>query len=237
VVWQSVVNGQKLKFRLAGINNQNFIMRDEETGSWWQQISGEAIQGSFKGQKLTSVETDELSFGVWKRENPNGIVLRPDPKILAEGKYEGADWETQVGKMPVNISAKVNKVLEPRALVVGVSINGKAKAYPFSSIVKQAPILDTVGGKDIVVVLGDDKKSVRAFERDLNGRKLEFLMKPESNELIDAETGSTWDFSGKAIKGELTGSQLNRVTALKDYWFDWQTYNPETQLYSLEFVF
>jgi len=45
-VWQSVVNGQTLKFHLAGINNQNFIMRDEQTGSWWQQISGEAIQGA-----------------------------------------------------------------------------------------------------------------------------------------------------------------------------------------------
>lgn len=212
-------------------------MRDEETGSWWQQISGEAIQGSFKGQKLVPVETDELTYGVWKHENPNGIVLRPDPKILEQQQYAPADWETQVGKMPVTTSAKLNSVLEPRALVVGISINGKAKAYPFSSIEKQAPILDTVGGKDIVVVLADDKRSVRAFERTVGERKLEFLRKPESNELVDAETGSTWDFSGRAISGELTGSQLNRVTALKDYWFDWQTYNPETQLYSLEFVF
>lgn len=212
-------------------------MRDEETGSWWQQITGEAIQGRFKGQKLLPVETDELTFGVWKRENPNGIVLRPDPKILAEQKYERADWETQVGKMPVTTSAKLDNALEPRALVVGISINGRAKAYPFSSIEKQAPILDTVGGKDIVVLLADDKKSVRAFERTVDGRKLEFLKNFESNELVDAETGSKWDFSGRSISGELAGSQLNKITVLKDYWFDWKTYNPETQLYSLEFVF
>ena len=232
-MWQSVVNGQTLKFRLAGINNQNFIMRDEETGSWWQQISGEAIQGSFNGQKLLSVDADELTFGVWKRENPNGIVLRPDPKILAEQKYEPADWESQVAKMPVTTSAKPDCALAPRDIVVGVNIGGKTKAYPLSAIEKQAPILDSLGGKELVVVLADDGKSVRAFERTADGRTLEFLKKPESNELVDAETGSTWDFSGKSIKGELAGSQLNKINVLKDYWFDWKTYNPETQLYTL----
>jgi hypothetical protein len=33
-VWETTVNGRVLHFHLAGINNQNFIMRDEETGSW-----------------------------------------------------------------------------------------------------------------------------------------------------------------------------------------------------------
>ena len=27
-------------FVSPGINNQNFIMRDEQTGSWWQQVTG-----------------------------------------------------------------------------------------------------------------------------------------------------------------------------------------------------
>jgi hypothetical protein len=227
-VWQSVVNGQTLKFHLAGINNQNFIMRDEQTGSWWQQISGEAIQGAMKGQKLAPVDYDELSFGIWKRENPNGRVLRPEA-----GKQESADWEKQVGKMPVRIASKPDDALEPRALVVGVEINGKSKAYPFSAIEKQNPILDTVGGKDIIILLGEDGKSVRAFERESDGRTLEFFVKPDSKEIVDAETASVWDFSGKAVSGALAGKELKKIAALKDYWFDWKTYHPETQLYML----
>lgn len=208
-------------------------MRDEETGSWWQQVSGEAIQGKFKGQKLEAVDLDELSFGVWKRENPNGRVLRPDEKILAENKYESADWEKEVARMPVSISAKLDDTLEPRALIVGVIVNNKAKAYPFSAIEKQSPILDMLGGTNIVILLGEDKKSVRAFERTLDGKTLEFFVKPDSAEIVDAETGSTWDFSGKAVSGEFSGKQLKKITVLKDYWFDWKTYNPETQLYTL----
>ncbi len=208
-------------------------MRDEETGSWWQQVSGEAIQGALKGQKLENVEMDELSFGIWKRENPNGRVLRPDEKILAAQKYESVDWEKQVGKMPVRIAGKTDNAFEPRTLVVGVELNGDAKVYPFSAIEKQSPILDVVGGEDIVVLLGEDKKSVRVFNREIDGKSLEFLMKPELAEIVDAETGSTWDFSGKAVSGELVGRQLQKINTLKDFWFDWKTYHPNTRIYNL----
>jgi hypothetical protein len=227
-VWQSVVNGQTLKFHLAGINNQNFIMRDEQTGSWWQQITGEAIQGSLKGQKLTPVDYDEVTYGIWKRENPKGRVLRPEAD-----KAESDDWEKQVGKMRVTTSATLDNSLTPRQLIVGVTLNNESKAYPFSAIEKQNPILDILGGIDIVLVLDQDGKSIRAFERTVDGRKLEFLKKPDTGEIVDAETGTTWDFSGQAINGELAGKQLTRVQILKDYWFDWHTYHPQTQLYTL----
>ena len=39
-MWESALDGRRLRFHLAGINNQNFIMQDEETGTWWQQVNG-----------------------------------------------------------------------------------------------------------------------------------------------------------------------------------------------------
>ena len=95
------------------------------------------------------------------------------------------------------------------------------------------PILDTVGGTDIVILISEDKKSVRAFERTVDGKKLEFFVKPETGEMVDAETGSVWDFSGKAASGELAGKQLKKVAVLKDFWFDWKIYHPNTQIYAL----
>ena len=54
-MWETTIDGRTLHFHLAGINNQNFIMRDEETGSWWQQVSGEAMLGPLKGRRLKPV--------------------------------------------------------------------------------------------------------------------------------------------------------------------------------------
>ena len=67
-MWESAVDGQRLRFRLVGINNQNFIMRDEETGSWWQQVTGKAIHGPLQGHQLKSVFHDEISFAIWKSD-------------------------------------------------------------------------------------------------------------------------------------------------------------------------
>ena len=49
---------------------------DEETGSWWQQASGEAVFGPRKGRKLDLVPYDEISFAAWKREHPGGRGLQ-----------------------------------------------------------------------------------------------------------------------------------------------------------------
>jgi len=234
-VWETTVNGRQLHFHLAGINNQNFIMRDEETGSWWQQVTGEAIQGTLRGQRLRPVLHDESTFGLWKREKPEGRVLRPDEKVSQAGNYAPANWEERMTKVPVATSVAIDKSLEPRTLVIGITINGASKAYPFDALVKQSLILDDVGGVPIFIVLGDDKRSVRAFERTVDGRKLEFLVKPNTAALtmVDSETGSEWDFTGKAIGGQLNGRQLKKIAILEDYWFDWMTYNPKTKVYKL----
>ena len=236
-MWESTVDGRVLHFHLAGINNQNFIMRDEETGSWWQQVSGKAIHGPLQGHQLKSVFHDEVSFAIWKSEQPNGRVLRPDEKIVAKDEYEQPDWEARYEKLRVVEGTDVDKRLPPRTLVMGVASNGKSVAYPLSALQKQSPIIDMVGAVPVVVALGVDNRSVRAFERTVDGRTLEFFQKKDQKnpqfQLIDAETGSTWNFEGKATGGPLAGRQLKKVFVLEDYWFDWHIYHPDTSIYQL----
>ncbi len=210
-------------------------MRDLETGSWWQQVTGEAIQGPLKGQRLEGVFHDELTFGLWKREQPEGRVLKPNDEIAKAGNYAPSNWEQGMSARPVTTSFAFDNSIAPRTLVVGVTIKNVSKAYPFSALEKQQLIIDDLGVVPIFLILGDDKKSVRAFERSLDGRKLEFFLKANAPEftLVDAETGSEWDFTGRAISGALNGKQLTKVAVLNDYWFDWQTYHPGTLVYQL----
>jgi hypothetical protein len=233
-VWETTVDGRALHFRLWGINNQNFIMRDEETGSWWQQVSGECILGELKGRKLKPFEHDELTYATWKREGEGGRALRPDPKIQAENRYAPADWERRMANVPVATTlADPNEKLPARTLVVGVEAGGAAKAYPVDALARQNPVLDRVGDAPVLVLLAEDGKSVRVFDRRLDGRALEFFQRPDTRELVDAETGSVWDFTGAATSGALAGKRLARIQPVKDYWFDWKKYHPETGVYLL----
>jgi hypothetical protein len=233
-VWTRSVDGRELHFHLAGINNQNFIMRDEETGSYWQQISGAAIAGPLKGARLTLLPQDELTFALWKQEQPKGSVLAPVNRYAA--KYEKATWEAEVGKLPTVIHASKG-TLPDRETILGVDLHGSAKAFPVSKLTAQTPVLiDTVGGVPIMLVLGPDAKSIRVFSRESGGRALEFYGPSGAQpvgpwRLLDGSTASEWGFDGCAVSGEMKGQCLERVEALKDYWFDWQHYHPESAIF------
>jgi hypothetical protein len=232
-VWETTVDGRVLHFHLAGINNQNFIMKDEETGSWWQQVTGEAIFGPLKGKRLKPVFMDELTFATWKHEEPQGRVLAPDAKLAANGKYAPADWEEKMLRVPV--ATQLNEhTLDRRELVAGVTINGATKAYPLAALQKQSPIIDRLGNTPIIIVLDEDGKSVRVFDRRLEGQEREFFMKPNSSpvRLVD-DKGAEWDFSGAPVANSSTTKPLVKIPVLKDYWFDWKTYNRDSSVYTL----
>ena len=223
-----------MHFHLAGINNQNFIMRDEETGTYWQQITGAAIAGPLKGSQLTLLPQDELTFALWKKEQPKGAVLAPVARYVAD--YDKATWETEVGKLPTVIHAPKG-TLPDRETILGIEINGSAKAYPVARLTGQTPVLlDTLGGEPIMLVLGPDGKSIRVFSRQNGGRTLEFYGPSGAQpvgpwRLLDGTTASEWGFDGCALSGEMRSQCLRRIEALKDYWFDWQHYHPDSGIF------
>jgi hypothetical protein len=223
------VNGRALNFYLAGINNQNFLMRDKETGTWWQQITGKAIYGPLQGAALELVLSDELTFGEWRTESPSGQVLAPVAKYTKE--YD-SNWEPDVAKLPVVISFP-NTELKSRDVVIGLAIDGSARAYPWETFVKQSPVLDRVNGMPLLIVLGPDGKSFRAFVARIDGHDAEFFLQAGAQpwSLLDTLTNSQWNFQGCATSGPAQGKCLARVPALKDYWFDWRNYHPDTTVY------
>jgi hypothetical protein len=175
-VWKRWFAGTELHFHLAGINNQNFLMRDEETGSWWQQNTGRAIYGPMKGAALELVPSDELTFGEWKAEEPEGTVLAPIAKYAKE--YD-SDWEAKVAKLPVVISFPGTE-MKSRDVIIGLAVGGEARAYPWDALVKQSPIVDRVGGVPVLVAVGPDGKSFRAFVSRVDGKDDEFFLKGEA---------------------------------------------------------
>ena len=233
-MWKRSINGRVLHFYLAGINNQNFLMRDRETGTWWQQITGKAIYGPLQGSMLELVLSDELTFGEWKSEFPSGRVLAPVAKYTKE---YASNWEPEVAKLPVVISFPGTE-LKSRDVVIGLDIDGAARAYPWETFAKQSPVMDRVNGTPLLLVLGPDGKSFRVFVSRIDGNNAEFFLRGDTNAsdknvwtLIDSASASEWNFQGCAVSGPAQGKCLAPVPALKDYWFDWRNYHPQTTIY------
>jgi hypothetical protein len=206
-------------------------MIDEETGSWWQQISGECILGPLRGKRLQRIASDEVTLAVWRREHPESTIVRFDPRY--RHRYAAPDWEKEVSRVGLAGTWDSRSPLPPRELVVGLEVNGKAVAYPLEVVRQHSPIPHLAGGSPVLIVMGADGRSIRSFSRRLDSQVLEFYRKVGANEiaLIDTLTGSTWDFRGCAVDGAMRGKCLDRIQNITEYWFDWLRYHPSTGVY------
>jgi hypothetical protein len=144
--------------------------------------------------------------------------------------------KVKLQKLPTVIHG-TKGTLPDRETILGVSMNGAARAFPVSKLTIQSPVLiDDVGDKPIMLVLGPDGKSVRAFSRQVGTNTLDFYGRGGGNTgdpwvLLDSNTLSDWTFEGCAVSGDLKGQCLTRIDALKDFWFDWQHYHPDSSIY------
>ena len=235
-MWKSTLDDRVLHFRLIGVNNQNFIMSDEETGSWWQQVTGEAILGPLKGRRLERMPFEQVTFGLWTDENPGSTVLESRAEYLdLYGSNVLERGENRDGEfMSFPVEANPADPLALGELLIAVQLPGGEKAYSKRKLREQNPISDRVGGRDILLVLGPDDDSVRCFDRSVGEMTLELFRKPDSEGLflVDAETASEWDFSGTAISGPLAGEILNRWPVYSDYWFNWKAFHPDSPVYT-----
>ncbi|SPE41157.1 conserved hypothetical protein [Candidatus Sulfotelmatobacter sp. SbA7] len=242
-MWKRTARGRELHFYLAGINNQNFLMRDRETGSWWQQVTGRAIAGELAGSALELMPNDELTFALWKSETPqgHGLVLAP---VSGHEKDYDKKWEEEVAKYPVPLTFP-GQGLKDRDVILGVEIGGQARAFPLAKVRGESPVEDKIGGVPVALVTGPDGESVRVFRSQLNGLDIELYRDAQNDgksngqsdgqrpewRLVDSQ-GNTWNFAGCATSGPAADQCLEKINFLKDYWFDWKNYNPRTTVYS-----
>ena len=244
-MWKRTAEGRTLTFHLAGINNQNFLMRDDETGSYWQQITGRAIAGPLAGQQLELVPSDELTFALWKSEEPAGFVLKPVAQFA--GDYEQKNWDVRMAKVRTVIDFP-GSGLKSRDLVLGIRAFGASRAFPVDLVKKELLVEDRVGSKQVLLLVGPDGESIRVFQAEVKasepapdfyrtGKTPEKKFDPASISaaahapvMMDS-LGNSWNFQGCALAGPLAGTCLKPVSAIKDYWFDWRSYNPQTTIY------
>ena len=238
-MWGRTVNGVTLTFHLAGINNQNFLMRDDQTGTYWQQISGRAISGPLAGTQLKLIPFDELTFALWRTEQPNGMVMK-DVAAYVDG-YAPKDWDVKLAKSYPTVLNFPEHGFGNRDVMIGIDAFGEARAFPYTKVLDEKLVQDRVGSHEVILVVGPDGQSVRAFRENIPGSTstgpastgdipLEFFRTPDGT-IIDSVTGSHWNFHGCAIEGKLKGACLERVEAIKDFWFDWRNYHPATTVY------
>ncbi|NNM36278.1 MAG: DUF3179 domain-containing protein [Nitrosopumilus sp.] len=134
---------------------------------------------------------------------------------------------------PVFADVEESDFMSDSDTVIGLEIDGEAKAYPIFILVWHEIVNDRVGGTPVSVTYCPLCYTNQVFERIINGQEVEFGTSGKlynSNLLMyDRLTESYWSQAlGLAVKGELSGYQLNLIPFDVITWGDWKKLHPNT---------
>ena len=164
IVFDPVVQGERVEFGTSGkLWNSNLVMYDRKTDSLWSQILGESILGEMTGNQLKVLPSDQMRFGEWKKQFPNGKVLTRDTGAV---RFYGADpygdYYTDNSRILFPLDKTDNR-LEAKDFILGIVINGRAKAYLPKAIKAIGEVKDIFEGQEINLKYDADLDVVRIF--------------------------------------------------------------------------
>lgn len=233
-MFRAEIDGRALTFFHTNMRGMNMTFADRETGTRWQQETGEAFDGRLKGSRLEIYPFLITTWKAWRDRHPATVVMMPVPGL--EELYVNM-WREILERTPKRAgppSDRTFRPVDPRLPayepIVGLEVGGARRAYPRALLEKEQVVNDRLGGEPVLFVHIASSDTVTVFSRNLHGRTLTFETHPQSGGLVDVETGSRWDPYGTCLEGDLRGSQLKALIAMPQFWWGWAAFG-ETEVY------
>ncbi|NIQ00177.1 MAG: DUF3179 domain-containing protein [Nitrospinaceae bacterium] len=171
MVFDAKAAGRVLTFGVSGLlYKSDVLMYDRQTESLWSQIKQQAVTGPMTGTSLTLLTSTHTRWDAWRKRYPETFVLSTQTGHVRD--YDRDPYAGYAASDRVMFSVgKLNRQFHPKEPVIGVKLNGVAKAYPFSELAKmKSPFKDRVGEKTLWVVY--DAPSRTATIKDASGREV-----------------------------------------------------------------
>ena len=135
---------------------------------------------------------------------------------------------------PTNLAVhniQTNKV-ENERLIIGVTYQGQAKAYPIQYLGYHHQVRDSIGNKPIMVTYCTVCRTGRVFEPLVNGKMEGFRLvgMDRFNAMFEDKTTKSWwrQATGEAIAGTLKGQQLPEFPSMQTTLGKWTELYPNT---------
>jgi hypothetical protein len=135
-----------------------------------------------------------------------------------------------------------NLVIQPLSLnrvaknipVIGVEINGESKAYPVPIIRYHHQVVDSIGGKVVLITYCGICRTGRVYEPLVSNRFTRFRLAGtnHSNAVLEDETTRSWwsQETGICLAGKLKGARLPEVSCNNMILEKWAELYPTTQV-------
>jgi|CXWL01.1.fsa_nt_gi hypothetical protein len=175
IAFEATVQGSLYTFGVSGLLYQSdLLMYDHQTESLWSQISMYAVAGPLTSKKLTPIFLEHTTWAEWRAAHPSTLVLSTKTGSLRN--YDRDPYSGYAENLELYFDTNhFDSRYHPKEWVVGIELNGVAKAYPFAEIKKvRSPLSDQIGGQAITIHFNPQTRS--ASVTDADGKPLPSVM-------------------------------------------------------------
>lgn len=204
----------------SALYQNDMVMVDAETHTYWWQVSGTGIVGNLTGTQLTLLPSMTTTWAAWRE-------LHPDTQVLGNDQGRGPSYEldpfasygTQLdagrASFPTDPAAFADKRLSPSTRIIGFDVDGAPGAV---AVLANTPTVVPIDDTDLVVLL-DGQGGGGLYSTRVRGEPTSFIATAAG--FVDTRTGSEWNAAGRSIAGPAVNTQLTPAPSSSAYWFAW----------------
>jgi hypothetical protein len=233
-VFRAAIDGRPLTFFHTNMVNVNMTFADRETGTRWQQETGEAIEGPLKGRRLDIYPFMIATWKEWREQHPKTLVMEPVPGFeqMYEDMWNAIQARRPGRATPADGTARADPRLPGYEPIIGLEAGRARRAYPLEVLRKEQVVNDYLDGQPVLLIANPKTDTVTVFSRNLRGRTLSFQTRPQSGDIVDVETGSRWNAYGECVAGQLRGRRLDALVGRAQFWWSWAAFHAGTDIYT-----
>lgn len=165
-VFSADIAGERSRFGVSGLlYNSDVLLYDNKTKSLFSQILSKAVSGPLVGEKLRALASTHTTWGGWKEQHPNTLVLSTDTgysRDYTKNPYAGYGASRSLYFPAPSKSINADR-FHPKETVIGLVDGERIKAYPFSELDKNDKVqfTDTINGKRYILEWDSANKSAQ----------------------------------------------------------------------------
>jgi len=170
-------SGQALNLSAGGLYNGLVLLVDDETGSYWDHITGQALHGPLAGASMAQWGVEVSTAGAALEREPDLPLLRSKPGLL--GNIMGRAASTRMGKgwFPPGFRGTMEPV-DPRLpeMCMGLGVvAGVPRFYSLEQIKEAGELEDQLQGRAVRIRVDPASKVPVAAFLDDGSRPLQLF--------------------------------------------------------------
>ncbi len=148
-------------FGVSGLLYQSdVLLYDHKTETLWSQLMMRAVAGPRTGEKLTTMPVTHSTWRAWRNSHPGSTVLSRHTGYRRDYNRDPYAGYAQDPSLIFPVRYRDGR-LHPKTWVIGVEINGVARAWNINDIRKLGEIHETWNDRKIVIRYQNEAVNIR----------------------------------------------------------------------------